>query len=117
MKERVTVSLPVEQAKKLRRMAAEMHATVSGVVALAVERLWLEVQFQAIAERTELFARAALMGVAELVKPDDPATAARRLVTEARSQVKRMQERERTGKPSEGEGAGTKAGTKNPPDT
>ncbi|WP_027716937.1 hypothetical protein [Desulfovirgula thermocuniculi] len=112
-REKLSISLPPSQAKALRRLAAEMHAPVSGLVALAVERFLEERGSLEVARRAELFARAALWGVAELLSPGSPRDAARRLVAEAREQLRRMegQVRQRDGKaPGAGEGADGKAG-------
>ena len=97
-REKLSVSLPPGHARALRRLAAEMHAPVSGLVALAVERFLANIS--------------ALWGVAELLEPDDPRAAARRLVAEAREQLKRMGVRRRDGEaPGAGEGADSKADT------
>lgn len=90
-REKLSVSLRPSQARALRRLAAEMHAPVSGLVAMAVERFLAEREGLEVARRAEIFARAALWGVAELLEPEDPRAAARRLVAEAREQVRRME--------------------------
>ncbi|MEW6448853.1 MAG: ribbon-helix-helix domain-containing protein [Bacillota bacterium] len=88
VKEKVTVALPPETAKKLRELAAERRVPVSALVALAIERFVADLEFSAQARRLETLLRAVLYGVGELVDPDNGREAARRLVNQAAARRK-----------------------------
>lgn len=93
--ERLSVTLPAETAEKIKAEAARRHVSVSGLVALAVERLTCDLEAAEFARRAEVFARACLLAALRDLEPEARREEARRLLAEAEAQVRRMEERKK----------------------